>query len=106
MRGPVLGRYPGSSSWSRALFAAARGYAHINDGFDHELEARFAKHEPAHEIYDVQPQDIYYIQQEGENSAYQLRDFTNHTGEILTRGLPILFGSKQNGEKLVWGELN
>lgn len=80
MRGPVLGRYPGSSSWSRALFAAARGYAHINDGFDHELEARFAKHEPAHEIYDVQPQDIYYIQQEGENSAYQLRDFTNHTG--------------------------
>jgi hypothetical protein len=78
LSGPVNGRYPGSSSWSRGLFAAVRGYAHINEHFDQELETRFTKHLPDYEIDGVSPRDIYYIRQDGENGTYQMSEFTNN----------------------------
>ncbi len=77
LRGPALGRFPAGSSWTRKLFAAVRGYAHINYGYEEEIETQFAQNIKSMNIDDIAPRDIYTIQRQGGNNSYQLRDFAS-----------------------------
>jgi hypothetical protein len=75
LNGPVAGRFHGGSSWSRKQFATVRGYAHINYGYDEELESQFEKSPQSLFIDDIAPRDIYYIYRQGGAGSYQLSDF-------------------------------
>lgn len=77
LSGPALGRFHGGSSWTHALFASVRGYAHINYGYDEELETQFEKDSQDTIIKDIAPQDIYHIYRQGGNNSYHLSDFAS-----------------------------
>ncbi|MCB0207680.1 MAG: glycosyltransferase [Anaerolineae bacterium] len=77
LSGPAVGRFHGGSSWTRALFASVRGYAHINYGYDEELETQFEKDPQDILISDILPEDIYYIYRQGGNNTYHLSDFAS-----------------------------
>ncbi|MCB0165880.1 MAG: hypothetical protein KDI79_16730, partial [Anaerolineae bacterium] len=67
--------FHGGSSWTRPLFTSVRGYAHINYGYDEELETQFEKDPQNRVINDIAPQDIYYIYRQGGHNSYHLSDF-------------------------------
>jgi hypothetical protein len=80
MSGPVPGRFHGGSSWSRKQFASVRGYAHINAGYDEEIETQFEKDPRPIIIDDIAPRDIYYIYRQGGTGSYHLSDFAREEG--------------------------
>jgi hypothetical protein len=68
--------FHGGSCWSRDLFNAVRGYAHLNNGYDQELERRFEEERPGStEVYEARPQEIYYIYRWGGTGSYHLSGF-------------------------------
>jgi hypothetical protein len=82
LSGPATGRFHGGSSWTRTQFASVRGYAHINYGYDEELETQFEKNPESMIIDDIAPQDIYYIYRRGGTDSYHLSDFAgDETGD-------------------------
>ncbi|MCB0195584.1 MAG: glycosyltransferase [Anaerolineae bacterium] len=98
LSGPVLGRFHGGSSWTRSLFTSVRGYAHINDGYDEELETQFEKDPQDVIINDIAAQDIYYIYRQGGNNAYHLSDFAgDETGNAYDRVAAFVQSQAEQG---------
>jgi glycosyltransferase involved in cell wall biosynthesis len=65
--GPVQAARSGSSCYTRELLAAVRGYAHIDQDYDLELEARFKEHYPAAvTLYSATPEEVHTIYRGGE----------------------------------------
>ncbi len=61
----------------REQFASVRGYAHINYGYDEEIEKQWEKDLPSVVDIDVAPQDIHYIYRQGGSTSYHLSDYAS-----------------------------
>ena len=76
LSGPEANVFHGGSCWSRELFMSVRGYAAMDNGYDQEIEARFAAVRPGSTTpYDIRPEEIYYLYRWGGTASYHVSGF-------------------------------
>lgn len=73
LSGPESNFFHVGSCWSRALFDRVRGYKAMGNGYDQEIEARFAEACPGSTAtYDIRPEEIYYLYRWGGTGSYHM----------------------------------
>jgi glycosyltransferase involved in cell wall biosynthesis len=76
LSGPVGNFFHVGSCWSRRLFDAVRGYPPEGSGYDQVFETRLGKAFPgALKVYDIKPEEIYYIYRWGGIGSYHMSTF-------------------------------
>jgi glycosyltransferase involved in cell wall biosynthesis len=76
LSGPDANVFHGGSCWSRELFSSVRGYAALDNGYDQEIEARFAAARPgATAPADLRADDLYYLYRWGGTRSYHVSGF-------------------------------
>jgi glycosyltransferase involved in cell wall biosynthesis len=74
--GPEANVFHSGSCWSRDLFSSVRGYAAMDNGYDQDIEARFAAARPGSTVpYDIRPEEISYLYRWGGTRSYHVSGF-------------------------------
>jgi len=74
--GPKESIFHVGSCWSRDLFDAVRGYVADGTGYDWVFETRLEqKFAGSTEVYDIEPEEIYYIYRWGGTGSYHMSGF-------------------------------
>jgi glycosyltransferase involved in cell wall biosynthesis len=76
LSGPERNVFHGGSCWSRELFGQVRGYAHINNGYDQELERRVEVEKPGStKVFPIKPAEMFYVYRWQGTGSYHLSSF-------------------------------
>ena len=76
LSGPHSNVFHVGSCWSRPLFDRVGGYKAMGNGYDQEIESRFAEACPGSTAtYDIRPEEIFYLYRWGGTGSYHLSEF-------------------------------